>query len=320
MLSSNSEISEFCEERVKAVQILLAQNLEKVQIGMNLSQKQKSLINFYIKKVINDSPAYSNKKDFISLENIEGDIVRQCGEKVVVQCNKIIACNLYIENIKKIKHLPYNIQVKNYFIEDFEKVIQSTTKKTKKFFSLQSSQFYKYILTMQLSLIPVGNESIVLSGIPRSLIFKLSIPNIFDFCKVLFQAGGNRPFYEMHFNPYRMNQFNYLGWRSVLFNTTEIIRQNPKVKGVFGGAWFFDPMVLKISPEFKYLHDLINEIGGKVYFCSESPEDKQLAFKMSKVRKKAFEDGKYIPRGYIVIITKHKLFNYFYSDKSHCEH
>jgi len=108
-----------------------------------------------------------------------------------------------------------------------------------------------------------------------------------------------------------MRQFNAKGWNEVFRNGALLLARKPGIKGIFGGAWFFDPNLLVISPEFGYLQDMIYTIGGQTFFAGRKEQDKKNAFAMSAVRKRAFEEGKYTPTGYIAIIPRSSLLRYY---------
>jgi hypothetical protein len=246
-----------------------------------------------------------------SFKEFESRLAKEVGEDIRVLANKIIVYRLYIRNYPKIETMDLPERVVSYLKEDFARILKPSKESKNTFLTFQHSQFSKYIDTLYFNLLPLGGQGVVETGFPRSLMFKQSVPDMFKFSILLAGLGGNRPFFEMHYNEHRFRQFNPDGWNSVLQIGTELLLRRSGVKGIVGSAWFFDPQIETVSPELKYIRELVLKIGGHIFFADKSEKDKKNAFAMSLARKRAYEEGRYEPASYIAIIPRKSLLRYY---------
>lgn len=241
----------------------------------------------------------------------ESQFENEYGESIRVTVNQIIIYRLYIDNLPKIKTLNVPEKILNYLEDDFSRALKIANKGEKALLTFMNTQFSKYIDTLCLSLLPLGNQGVVENGISRSILFKQSPLNFIKFGLLLIRLGGNRFFFEIHYNQHRFRQFNHEGWNNVFECGAELLSRHTNIKGIFGVSWFFDPKIEDISPELKYIRTIIRKIGGHFFFFGRSANDKRNAFAMSYVRKKAFEEGQYDPASYIAIIPRKSLLKYY---------
>ncbi len=191
---------------------------------------------------------------------------QECGQGLRVIAEKLLVSRLYLDNFSKIDNLDLPHNVLCYLKEDFSRILKLTYEDKNNFVSFQNPQFYKYLETLQFRLFPLGNQGIMVSGFPRNILFKQSFLNFIKLSRMLLRLGGNRPFYEFHFNPHRLRQFNQDGWNNVFKLAAEMLLRQPAIKGIFSSAWFFDPHIVLISPELTYIQTLIEKIGGQFFF------------------------------------------------------
>lgn len=249
--------------------------------------------------------------DIDKLKESEKQFEQEYGEEVRIIANRILVYRLYLDNFQKIDSLDLPEGVICYLKEDFSKIVKLASQDKKNFITFQDAQFYKYLKTLQFKLFPLGIQGIVISGFPRSLLWKSGLKNGLRFFLMLIRLGDNKPLFEMHFNPHRLRQFDAEGWNNVFSLAAKIMLRRTEIKGIFGGAWFFDPYIKDISPELSYIQNLIEKIGGEFFFARRTVEDRKNAFAMSASRRSAFEEGRYDPASYIAIVPRTALMQYY---------
>lgn len=284
--------------------------IEKLLNTYNQEIKEEKFINRYIRDILDTLSNNCEYKRNIFSEK-ETIIDQKHGKKTRTTANRILVCQLYLKNYNKIRELSLPSVVVDYLHEDFTRILNMVKDQNKSNISFKNPTYYKYIETLQLNLLPLGNQGVMYSGIPKSIIFKEFPSNFFKLINFAIKIGGFKPLLEMHYNPHRMRKFNQDGWEDVFRLASKVLLRRAEFKGLFGGGWFFDPHVLEISPEIEYLQKIIKKIGGSIVFSNRSEQDKIDAFAMSAKRKRAFENGKYDPASYIAVISRDALLNYF---------
>ena len=73
---------------------------------------------------------------------------------------------------------------------------------------------------------------------------------------------------------------------------------------MFGGSWFYDPVVSQISPRLAYLSDVPKQGGAKFFLAAKSGDFAHDAISTSPSRRKLFDEGRYKPASYMMIWSK----------------
>lgn len=222
-----------------------------------------------------------------------------------------LVCHLYLQNIGSIASQGFPDGVRDFVCEDFSRSVKLALEGRENFLNIENYIFFSYLEVLCFQRFPLGNHSAVVSGFSRSLIFKQFPRKLFEFLMIHMSCGGNSPFLELHYNPHRMRLFNPEGWESVMRFGAELLRCRPEYKGIFGTSWLFDPCLAEVSPELSYLRKQIASVGGKLFFAGHSERDRRNAFAMSKKRRVAYEKGLYSPAGYLAIMPRKTLLEFF---------
>lgn len=136
-------------------------------------------------------------------------------------------------------------------------------------------------------------------GLSRHLFQSIS------FLKLLLISGGRRGYYQIHTHTQLLSEFNEKGWVNAYTGIAEMLIKYRNIKGVFGAAWFRDPQVAKISPRLTYLHKTPSENGAKLFYAGDDFSGN--AFAKSKTRLKLYNEGKYVPKSYLMIWPRKEL-------------
>ncbi len=121
-------------------------------------------------------------------------------------------------------------------------------------------------------------------------------------------CGGRKPFLEGHtHDPMAKAYWNEAGWGEALRLAALAIPTLPQARGIFGSAWFYDPVILEISPRVRFAQDLQLGKGAWQVKSGSNPDTIANATATSPTRRKLFEEGSYLPTDYMVIWSRSAL-------------
>lgn len=166
--------------------------------------------------------------------------------------------------------------------------------------------YWKDLSIARQQCIPVGPVIIeTYSGFGFRQGISINIFQTFKFLYLIFRLGGKECYYQSHVHIPLLSEFNEKGWYKAYIRIGELLKRNKRVKGVFGTAWFRDPQLEKISPNLIYLRKLPLENGAQFFDMGKDTSGN--AFAKSKTRRKLYDEGKYIPHGYLMIWPRREL-------------
>lgn len=170
-----------------------------------------------------------------------------------------------------------------------------------------SDTFLKDFGLCRQKLFPAGAQVVEEhSAYPRSIVIHGGIKQFFKFLYFFFfVARGFKPFYQIHTHVSTLEDFNPEGWDRCYVRLAEMMVRHPEVKGMFGGSWFYDPALEKISPRLVYLRER-PESNGAWVFCTGDDQSGN-ALSKSSTRKKMYEEGYYRPKSYAVIWPRERI-------------
>lgn len=245
------------------------------------------------------------------LVSFEQNIDSTFGDEIRILFYQYLIYHLYIDGISIIDNQDLPSSIIPLLEEDFSRIVNFAQQENKKLLSIKNQAFLSYIEKLLFRAYPIGNQDVSISGIPRSIVFRQGLLKGFRCFQLLYQSGGNYPFFEMHYNPHRLRYFNQQGWNDLLFRATELLAKQTHINGIFGSAWFFDKTLADISPEIFYIYQTLEKIGGEFFFFKSSEDDQKNAFLTSKARREAYNEGRYIPASYMVILPRDVLLSHY---------
>ena len=172
--------------------------------------------------------------------------------------------------------------------------------------------FSKELGLCTLRFIPAGPALLHQYRLPRQLFLTSSPQRWLAWAAFVVKMGGLGPCYEFHLpsNDARAlaAEFTPEGWKRFYQRLAALLGCHPRMKGVFAGSWFFDPALAAISPELAYLRTRATEHGGRVFYAGPCTADGiGGATLLSPKRKLLYEEGKYVPRGYVLVWPRREL-------------
>lgn len=175
-------------------------------------------------------------------------------------------------------------------------------------------KFRKSMAICSRRLIPLGALKVNIDSFSRKFLFKNGIRKFIEGIRlIVLELKGVKPLYGMHLDsddPESLSRFNEAGNIEFYVRVAEQMKIDTSIKGVYGATWLFDPALEKISPRHSYLRKIPTENGGKLFYYEFSEEDIKKSTSKSKTRKKLYKEGKYLPKSYLIIWSRKKLYDW----------
>lgn len=156
-------------------------------------------------------------------------------------------------------------------------------------------------------LFPTGGARVVESdtGFHRAMVYRSGIGQAKRFVQLLLTAGGHKHWYQTHVHSSELDEFSEEGWVTSLRAIADMLALNPQVRGVWGGSWYFDPLVTSISPRLAYLRRIPEQNGA--YFFYSNIDVNSGALSTSETRRRAYANGNYVPKTYVMCWPRRSL-------------
>lgn len=137
-------------------------------------------------------------------------------------------------------------------------------------------------------------------GIPRSILFSGGALEIVKKGQAIMQMGGFKPYVQIHTHLSDLDNFNEEGRKECYRCCAELYEKLPQLKGMFGVSWYYDPVLDEISPRLAYLRKTPLDAGAHLLFIGPGGEHIDNATSTSPSRRKLYEEGKYMPKTYML--------------------
>lgn len=197
------------------------------------------------------------------------------------------------------------------FKQDHVRILNEIATKPKGHFVHPNDWFCKDFGVCRLTIAPAGAQIVHLrSGVPRSVIWKDGPAQAASAARFLIR-NGSRPYYEIHTHSPWLAEFTPKGWDRCYIRVADLLAENPDVKGMVGGSWFYDTEIERVSPRLAYLRRGPLENGAKIFYWGGNPADNiGNATATSETRRKLVAEGKYKPVAYMMIWGRNELLDW----------
>lgn len=195
--------------------------------------------------------------------------------------------------------------VEQLYRDSFKRILRQPTPQQ------LDDRYYKDLGLASGALFPAGERVVEpFSVLQRSLLYQGGLKQGLNFLQAGLLAGGYRPVFRLHVHLSEQDRFSAGSWRQTCVRLAEMLRVNPKVKGIAGASWFYDPRVLQVSPHLAFVGQLLEE-GDAFRFFSHDEGGNSGAFARSSSRRQAFEAGDYSPRNYAIFWPRSRVLNWY---------
>jgi len=120
-------------------------------------------------------------------------------------------------------------------------------------------------------------------------------------------SGGWGRWYANHLDLRAMKEFSPQGWTASFARLAETLELNPRIRGIAGVSWFYDPKVADVSPQLAYILHTPMRHGAFLAHMGTDSHHIRNATVRSPIRKKAYEEGRYLPTCYLLAWPRRPL-------------
>lgn len=240
-------------------------------------------------------------------------IVQKSSEKVLELYQQLVLVKLIAGARQhwRMQKLPPDVQALTWV--NFQRIVKKIDNGRAKpgYYLYSEEKFHKDLGMCRLTMIPVGAQKVHVGRMPRGFLLKNGWRQFFrGLALVLFETRGFQPVYRMHTDSRDrdlMKEFNPDGWVRFFRRAAELLKVNKNIKGLCGSSWFFDPRLKEISPELAYLHEMVLDAGGFLFYQGTSEGTVRDATFMSPGRIRLHKEGKYQPVSYVMVFPRKRL-------------
>ncbi len=230
------------------------------------------------------------------------DIEASCGIRGIALYQKTAMAHFIRDSIPILENMGLPEKINKLYGEWFERIIEDFGLMEDEFYDYRKDRFCKDLAVCSLRLVPVG-FLVEESGIGSKFLFTGGVGQFIDgLSYTVRQMKGLKPFYSIHLDMrYLRKNFSKEGWIRCYLNIADLLKRYPRIKGMIGGSWFYDPLLEELSPGLAHLRQIPEQNGGRVYPIGTSEQDLRLAAANSPQRTLLIMEGKYKPVHYIIV-------------------
>ena len=116
-----------------------------------------------------------------------------------------------------------------------------------------------------------------------------------------------RPWFRLHAEGRDRSAFTEAGWDECAHEIAKLLKLHPKVAGMVGTTWYYDPALSKVSPRLTYLRRLPMDNGAFLVRHGTTAFDIRSATATSPTRRALYEAGQYVPVSCSMLWPREKL-------------
>ena len=120
-------------------------------------------------------------------------------------------------------------------------------------------------------------------------------------------ADGSRAWFRIHTEARYLDEFNEAGWDACYRRIAGLLARHPKMHGMVGTSWFYDPVLESISPHLAYLRVKPLARGALLLRNTTTEHDIRSATAKSQKRRRLFQTGHYMPVSHTLLWPRRAL-------------
>jgi len=256
------------------------------------------------------NPPYSSYRHVSQdIQKICSHIALRWSKETLDTYHRLLLIHLMTGFAERPKPVAFSSSIVDLYYMEFRRIVRELETKSVGFYLFPNDLFFKDLGLCRLVLIPVGSELIEIdSGISRHILFQGSLTQFLKGLKFFTaKTGGFKPFFQIHLDSRKEDEFNCQQRTLCYLNIAEILKLNGQIKGVFGGSWFYDPQIEKISPRLAYLRRLPLAHGAQTFYFGSDEQALANALHKSPTRRQYYKNGQYLPSNYILVWPRQEL-------------
>ncbi|PIE33112.1 hypothetical protein CSA56_13080 [candidate division KSB3 bacterium] len=283
--------------------------LREELVKINSSMLHEFPIDRYIQSVESYRERYRYNYIAPTIKSMLNDIQARYNAHALALYHKLTLSSLIKRSIPNLNRNSFPESISDLYQEWFDRVLGEFSTLPDEYYSHQNDEFLKDLAGCSLRIIPIGGAWIVeISGIGRRFLLTGGFQ---QFIKggwfALMKMGGFASFYQIHVVKRYLHGFNPEERIRCYLRISELLRQNPRIRGMFGESWYYDPTLRDISPRLLYLREIAEQCGAKVFRLGTSQSDIDNALAKSATRRRLYREKVYTPAAYLLIWPRKAL-------------
>lgn len=266
-------------------------------------------IESYLKKGISLQPIIRGSFFTKKQKNSFKKITSKYGRSAVVLYHQLALSSFIKNSINHLNNRIFRKEIIKLYYKWFETVLLDFSRQDKKYYDYNNSEFIMDVGVCSLNRIPVGGAWIV--EITRASWLPLLPADVVDafkyFFYLVFHMKGFTPFCIIHTVSRYMLLANEKNMKLAYLNIAKLMKQNPRIKGIYRRSWFLDHKLEGVSPNLTFFRRVPEDNGAAFFSAYTSPGDIQRALIMSSKRRKMHKAGEYVPKTYAYIWPRLKF-------------
>lgn len=173
-------------------------------------------------------------------------------------------------------------------------------------FSLGRAAYRRDLAICRGALLPCGVEAgDPASGVPRRLLVSGGLrQGLAAAWHLLARCGGFRPFVELHFDRRDIQRFDAAGYTALYRNLADLLRANPRLRGVTSASWWHDPA---LGEAFDFIDGVPRQHGAAFFPVGEDAHATADALRFSPERQRLHAEGRYRPAVWMMVWPRRAL-------------
>jgi hypothetical protein len=259
----------------------------------------------------------SNFKRVRKLKRAYEQIKSQYGPHVLSLYLKLALCCFISDSLERLKHKKLPDEIVNLYHEWFNWVLEDFSKRPDDYYSYRCQSFALDVMICSLRIIPIGGAWVVeIRNVGLRPFFGGGVKQFFSYLYfIIFKAGGFSPYVTTHTATRTLRHFNEQQMNLAYLNIAELLKLNPRIKGIYRRSWFLDPKLEDISPKLGYLRKVPLQNNAKLFAACSTKKDVKYALTVSRTRRRLYKEGKYLPTGYAFIWPRKDFLLFATKDK-----
>jgi len=239
-------------------------------------------------------------------------IQNQYGNPALCLYQKLMLVSSMKDSIERLTEISLPKGIQDELHSWYKRVIDDFGRQPESYFNHVKQDFIYDLAVCCLKSLPVGGAWFVqVRRIGFQAFYTLDILRlirIFNF--LIFKTGGFRPFCVIHTIPRYILRFNCIQMNWAYRNIGELMKRDPRIKGIYRRSWFLDPALEAISPNLKYLREIPFQNGAMFFRTGLTRQDLKNSLASSPYRGRLYQKKEYKPAAYAYIWPRKNLLSW----------
>jgi hypothetical protein len=230
-------------------------------------------------------------------------ITDRYGSRALSLYLKLALCYFIGDSLERLSEENLPDEIVLFYHEWFKMVLDEFSTQPDDHYDCRSLSFTMDVMACSLRDIPVGGAWILETRRAGLRPFwGGGIRQFFDYLQFLIlKCGGFRSYFTTHTVPRYLSRFNEREMNLAYQRIAELMKLNPRIRGIYRRSWFLDPHLQEISPKLAYLRQVPLQNGAKLFAACPTKLDTKYALAVSPTRRRLHAEGKYLPTGYALV-------------------